>query len=190
LSLTQKELFPNLRLHRDISDYRLSTAVSILWPGLGPGRPDGTGSKISSAWLEKVYERPLVMHAMLFGAAVHMDVLRRPRLSVDNPIRLFHKVQTMRLLKEELKNPDKISLDDAILTALALGTNEVETVANNINKTIRTPFNSPLSSLQWLDVYGSISHTAVHVTAMRSLVSRRGGLDNIQLRGLADVLSL
>jgi hypothetical protein len=54
---------------------------------------------------------------------------------------------------------------------------------------VRSPFNSPLSSSQWLDVYGSIVHVPVHTTAMRSLVNRRGGLQNIQLDSLAEVLS-
>jgi hypothetical protein len=78
-------------------------------------------------------------------------------MSLDNPIRLFHKVQTMRLLKEELKSPDKIPLDDIILAVLSLGTNEVETMMNHAKEPIYSPFNSPLASIQWLDVYGSIA---------------------------------
>jgi hypothetical protein len=127
---------------------------------------------------------------MMFGAAVHMDVLRRPRINLDNPIRLFHKVHTMKLLKEELQSPDKVLLDDVILAVLALGTNEVETMVNNMRYQPRSPFNSPLRSAQWLDVYGSMSGVPEHVTAMRSLVARRGGLENIELDGLAEILSL
>jgi hypothetical protein len=96
----------------------------------------------------------------------------------------------MRLLKEELKSLEKTPLDDMILAILSLGTNEVEIMANNMKGKIRSPFNSPLSSTQWLDVYGGISHIPAHTTAMRSLVRRRGGLENIQLECLAEVLSL
>ncbi len=142
-----------------------------------------------SAWLEKMWARPVVMHAFLFGAIVHMDILRSPRLSLDNPTRLYHKVQTMRLLKEELKNPDKISLDELVLAVLTLGTNEVETMANNIKEKFRSPFNSPLASVQWLDVYGSVTHIPEHTTAMRSVVNLRGGLEAIEVNGLAEVLS-
>jgi hypothetical protein len=130
------------------------------------------------------------MHALLFGASVHMDVLRSPRLSLDNPVRLHHKVQTMRLLKEELKNPEKIPLDEALLAVLCLASNEIETVVNNMKEKIRSPFNSPLASVQWLDVYGSITHIPEHTIAMRSLVGRRGGLEMIELEGLADVIAL
>lgn len=130
------------------------------------------------------------MHALLFGAAVHLDVLRRPRINLDNPIRLYHKVQTMRLLEAELRRPDKMPLDDVILAVLALGTNEVETMVNNARYQARSPFNSPMSSAQWLDVYGSMNSVPAHVFAMRSLVRRRGGLEKIELHGLAAILSL
>jgi hypothetical protein len=171
-----------------IADIGVSTAVTMLWPGF---RVRGNqGRDLSTAWLAKTYQRPIAMHALLFGAAVHMDVLRRPRISLDNPIRLYHKVQTMKLLKEELRNPEKMPLDDVILSALALGTNEVETMVNNTRYQTRSPFNSPLSSAQWLDVYGSMSSVPTHAIAMRSLVRRRGGLDKIELYGLAEILSL
>ncbi|PMD48019.1 hypothetical protein L207DRAFT_505123, partial [Hyaloscypha variabilis F] len=130
------------------------------------------------------------MHALLFGAAVHMDVLRRPRINLDNPIRLYHKVQTMRLLEAELRSPEKMPMDDVILAVLALGTNEVETMVNNARYQARSPFNSPMSSAQWLDVYGSMTSVPAHVFAMRSLVRRRGGLEKIELHGLAAILSL
>jgi hypothetical protein len=131
------------------------------------------------------------MHALLFGASVHLDVLQSPRPLLNNPIRLFHKVQTMRLMSEELKSTEKTlgSLDEVILAVLALGTNEFETIGKNMKEKVRSPFNSPLSSSQWLDVYGSIVHVPVHTTASRSLVNRRGGLQNIQLDSLAEVLS-
>jgi len=129
------------------------------------------------------------MHSMLFGAQVHLDVLRGPNMNVDNPIRLYHKIQTMRLLKQELENPENMRLDDVILVILALSANEIETVANNIKDKIPSPFNSPLTSVQWLDVYGSISHIKAHVIAMRTLIDQRGGLESIKLDGLAEVVA-
>ncbi|PVH80073.1 hypothetical protein DL98DRAFT_419234, partial [Cadophora sp. DSE1049] len=157
---------------------------AILWPGLGPQ------SQMPTAWFRKAWEKPILMHALAFGAIVHMDVLRSPRISLENPLRLFHKVQTMTLLKEEMKNPDGTALDDVILAILALSTNEVETVANHMKEKVRSPFNSPLASIQWLDVYGSITHVKAHTLAMRSVVARRGGLEKIELPGLAETLSL
>jgi len=168
----------------------VKTATSSLWPGLRPRGANGRENQISAAWLEKVTTRPLVMHAMLFGGAVHVDVLRSPRINLNNPVRLFHKVQTMRLLKEELKNPNVSDPDELILAILTLGASEVETMMNNMRLKTRSPFNSPLSSSQWLDVYGSMAHIKEHTLAMRSLVDRQGGLEKIRLEGLAEVLEL
>jgi hypothetical protein len=131
------------------------------------------------------------MHSMLFGAQVHLDVLRGPQVKVDNPVRLYHKIQTMRLLQEELKQPGKICFDDVLLAILALSANEIETIANTIKeKKIQSPFNSPLTSLQWLDIYGSISHIEAHVLAMRTIIDQLGGLEKIELEGLAEVVGL
>jgi len=111
-------------------------------------------------------------------------------MNIDNPVRLYHKIQTMRLLKEELEHPEKICLDDVILAVLALSASEIETVANNAKERVLSPFHSPLKSVQWLDVYGSISHIKAHVEAMRVLIDQKGGLKQLQLEGLAEIVAL
>ncbi len=128
---------------------------------------------------------------MLFGAQVHLDVLRGPRMNIDNPVRLYHKIQTMRLLQEELNKRRNICFDEVILAILALLANEVETIANHIKENkIQSPFHSPLTDLQWLNIYGSISHIEAHVLALRAIVDQHGGLEKIKLEGLAEVVSL
>ncbi|PKK42202.1 hypothetical protein CI102_14752 [Trichoderma harzianum] len=160
----------------------LDHSIRVFWPGF---RPE---SKLTSAWLEKFYTSPIVMHALLFGAAVNVNALRGPQFCNNKPSQLYHKVQTIRLVNEELKSGRKTALDEVILAVLTLGSNEVETIANTRENT-RSPFNSPLSSAQWLNVFGSISEIPLHTSAMNTLVARRGGLENIQINGLAEVLS-
>ena len=161
-----------------------------MWPAFRPHGSSDEQTNIFAAWLLARTSRRVTMHSMLFAAQVHRDVLRGPQMNIDNPIRLYHKIQTMRLLKEELEDPEKSRLDDVILVILALSANEIETVANNIKEKIQSPFHSPLTSVQWLDVYGSISHIKAHVLAMRRLVDQKGGLESIKLEGLAEVLAL
>jgi hypothetical protein len=167
----------------------MPAAISVVWPAFRPHAGFDDLPNIPAAWLLASNSRAVTMHSMLFGAQVHLDVLRGPNMTIDNPIRLYHKIQTMRLLKEELEHPEKICLDDVILAILALSANEIETVANNIKEKTLSPFNSPLTSVQWLDVYGSISHIKTHVLAMRNLIDQRGGLESIQLNGLAEVVA-
>jgi hypothetical protein len=167
----------------------IPAAITVVWPAFRPHEGADDLPNIPAAWLLASNSRPVTMHSMLFGAQVHLDVLRGPNMNIDNPIRLYHKIQTMRLLKEELEHPEKIRLDDVLLAILALSANEIETVANNIKDKIPSPFNSPLTSVQWLDVYGSISHLKPHVMAMRTLIDQRGGLESIKLNGLAEVVA-
>jgi hypothetical protein len=142
-------------------------------------------------WLKRAVQRPMVMFAFLYGAAVHLDILRSPIMGLPESRHLFYKGETIRLLKEELKTSEGSALDDMILTISCLSVHEVETMRNCMNeKNNRSPFLSPLVRAQWLDVYGMMLHVPVHVAAMRSLVTLRGGLDKIEVEGLAEILSL
>jgi hypothetical protein len=165
--------------------------ITYLWPGLRPLGSDGTPNPLSTEWLKRFAQRPMVMFALLYGAAVHLDILRSPIMGLPKSRHLYYKGETIRLLKEELKTSEGSALDDMILTTLCLSANEVETARNcMIEKSNRSPFRSPLARAQWLDVYGMMSHVSAHVAALRSLVTLRGGLDKIELEGLAEVLSL
>jgi hypothetical protein len=97
------------------------------------------------------------MHALLFGASVHLDVLQSPRPLLNNPIRLFHKVQTMRLMNEELKSTEKTlgSLDEVILAVLALRTNEFETIGKNMKEKVRSHSTRPFLALSGLMFMGA-----------------------------------
>lgn len=121
-----------------------------------------------------------------------MDVVHFPNINLDNPIRLYHKVQVLNLLRGELDLPAaaQAPLENLILAVLCLTSNEIETMVLNTRNKITSPFNPPLPSLQWLDVYGSIIHIKEHTLALRDLVNRKGGLEHIELEGLAEVLSL
>lgn len=77
------------------------------------------------------------------------------------------------------------SRDEVILAILILASHEaINRPAGKDN-----PFNSPLKNAQWLNIYSAVSHVREHMDAVLSLVTRRGGLENIKLFGLADVIS-
>ncbi|PMD40393.1 hypothetical protein L207DRAFT_428089 [Hyaloscypha variabilis F] len=165
-------------------------SITVIWPAFRPfGASEGLPN-LPTSWFVASNSSPVAMHSMLFGAQVHLDVLRGPRMNIDNPVRLYHKIQTMRLLQEELNKRRNICFDEVILAILALLANEVETIANHIKENkIQSPFYSPLTDLQWLNIYGSISHIEAHVLALRAIVDQHGGLEKIKLEGLAEVVS-
>jgi hypothetical protein len=53
-----------------------------------------------------------------------------------------------------------------------------------------SPFKPPLGDLQWLDIYATTSFNAAHHMGLYHLIQLRGGLENIELPGLAAVISL
>jgi hypothetical protein len=174
-----------------LADYLPGIGTTYLWPGLRPIGSDGTPNPLSVGWLKRVVQRPIVMYALLYGASVHLEILRSPITGVPELRHLIYKGETIRLLKEQLDTSDGSTLDDMILTTLCLGSNEIETMRNCISeKGSRSPFRSPLVRAQWLDVYGLMSHVTTHVSAMRALVTLRGGLDKIELEGLAEIIAL
>jgi hypothetical protein len=91
-------------------------------------------------------------------------------------------------INRAIKVPSEAATDSLILCVLCMATNKLE---NPLWEDMReSPFGSPLRSLQWLDVYGRLSPHLVHQAGLRQLVSLRGGLEKIELPGLATVISL
>jgi hypothetical protein len=77
--------------------------------------------------------------------------------------------------------------DNMILNVLIMAAADGGTVSMNA---LETPFHAPLRSLQWLDIYGSVSTSPVHLRGLIQLIHMRGGLEMVELPGLGAVLSL
>ena len=58
----------------------------------------------------------------------------------------------------------------------------------NVAEEKRKPFSSPLKTIQWLNVYGNIEYVPEHMKAVLDLVTLRGGIENIEMRGLAETI--
>jgi hypothetical protein len=76
--------------------------------------------------------------------------------------------------------------DNIILTVLIMAAADGGTVSISA---LKSPFNPCLLSLQWLDVYGSVSTSPVHVGGLIHLIRMRGGLEMVELSDLGAVLS-
>ncbi|KAL9098046.1 MAG: hypothetical protein Q9163_006215 [Psora crenata] len=177
--------FPVEVIDRDAREL-VDHSTNYLWPGLLPRASTGCRIPLSTHLLEKIAINKM---ALLFGSSVHRDVLRSPVLTVNNQSGLNHKLQTIRLLKEALKHAKDEFPDEVLLVMMALCTNEVETLTENMKEHPPSPFIQPLRNAQWLNVYGRMSHVEAHVAAILHLVRLRGGLQNIKLAGLAEIIS-
>ena len=126
-----------------------------------------------------------MFHAILFAGSIHLDILRFSKIYPNKPLSLSHKLVVIRKVNECFSDLDVASRDEVILAILILASHEaINRPAGKDN-----PFNSPLKNAQWLNIYSAVSHVREHMDAVLSLVTRRGGLENIKLFGLADVIS-
>lgn len=88
-----------------------------------------------------------------------------------------------------LPNTDQAVCDAVILSVLCMATNRYAG-GPKCHQDMESPFQAPLRSLQWLDVYGRLSPNPLHQAGLSQLVYLRGGLEKIELPGLAAVISL
>jgi hypothetical protein len=100
-------------------------------------------------------------------------------------VSLSHKLVVIQKLNGRLNDPNVASRDEVILAILILASHE----AMNMSAVKETPFNSPLRNAQWLNVYSTIMNVPEHMKAVLELVARRGGLENINMYGLAEVIA-
>ncbi|KAJ5082673.1 hypothetical protein N7532_011716 [Penicillium argentinense] len=83
--------------------------------------------------------------------------------------------------------PAEAVTDSIILCVLCMATNKVEApMWKHVQESV---FQAPLRSLQWLDIYGRLSPHLIHQAGLVQLINLRGGLERIELPGLAAIIA-
>jgi hypothetical protein len=162
-----------------------ATAITYLLPGLVPDVENNAVHPVSKAWLSSGLEHPLLFHAIVFAGSIHLDFLRSSQIYPNKPLSLSHKLVVIQQVNQCLSDPDVASHDEVILAILILASHE----AMNMSASKQNPFNSPLRNAQWLNIYSTITYVPEHMKAVLDLVTLRGGLENIKMFGLAEVIA-
>jgi hypothetical protein len=100
---------------------------------------------------------------------------------------VFFELKSIKMVNEAIQQPSKALSDAVILSVGALVNNRGDELMWDEN--LRSPFQSPLQSLQWLDIYGSLLPNPVHLSGLAQMIKLRGGLEQTELPGLAPILS-
>jgi hypothetical protein len=174
--------FSSLRIASD-----MFVVITYKIPGLFPDdKPTGGTNSVSIAWLGACQKAPLLFHALLFSSSIHLDFIRRSKFISNSPTNLSYKLLIFRLLTELMREGNEPVRDEVILAILELSSHEVMPCTEEK----RNPFQPPLTSLQFLNVYGTIKCVPQHKKAVLDLISLKGGIEEIQLAGLAECLVL
>jgi hypothetical protein len=160
-------------------------AISYLIPGLVPDTANASVHPVSKAWFSSAMEHPLLFHALAFAGSIHLDFLHSAQIYPNKALSLSHKLAVIQEVNKCLNDTDVALRDEVILAILILASHE----AMNISAGKENPFNSPLKSAQWLNIYSAITYVPEHMKAVLSLVELRGGLENIKMFGLAEVIA-
>jgi Fungal specific transcription factor domain len=82
----------------------------------------GVWNPLGTWWLQAAVQDPVLMHATLYDAGTHLDVLSKRPMT---PATLKHKVETIRLVNQRISYSSSGVSPSLIAAVLALGTNEV-----------------------------------------------------------------
>jgi hypothetical protein len=132
----------------------------------------------------------VAFYSFIFAAGLHHAHLHGWRgISRSALILLMsYKTKAISLVNEEPRRLQDIPSDALIVSILILAAHGPKIGQAYSNELIH-PL-SPLSKTQNLDFYGNLDFVDTHMEALRILVSRKGGLDGIELYGLAETIAL
>lgn len=169
--------------------------LSVLWPFLTPDSPNVSGIVANSTWFPLSLTDATLFTAFLFGSLSHQCVRWRNRSIPDGAFKpqdlrtmQMVEIETIKLINEAIQDPARAVSDAVLLSVLCMAHNTSHN--NSQQRANRSPFTAPLQHLQWLDVYGSFPPNLVHIKGLIQMVMLRGGVEKIELPGLASILSL
>ena len=99
------------------------------------------------------------------------------------PQPLTHKLIVIQQLNQALSDSHQALRDETILAILSLASEVFIS-----KKGASSPFNSPLRSLRWLNMYGNSKFVPQHMKAVMDIITMRGGLETLELCGLAELI--
>jgi len=119
----------------------------------------------------------------MYGAATYAQV-QKGILEPSKDVQIAY-TDAIHELNEEMKDPLNACSDENMLAVVIMGNNMMAATPRKG----KLPNQAPLKGLQSLDVYGRLSMVPIHVMGLIKLIEMRGGLQNIQMEGLAATIS-
>ncbi|KAL2811836.1 hypothetical protein BJX63DRAFT_265180 [Aspergillus granulosus] len=157
-----------------------------------PGISTGLNHSFGRSWYSHCLTDSALHSSMVFGAFAH----QRVQSMLGNKLGLFNnsnisrqvmiaQIDSLSKVNRAMQDSAKATSDPMILCVLCLATND-----SPHNRSVgKSPFEPPLRSLQWLNIYGTSSPNPVHQAGLARIIELCGGLNAIKLPGLAAVIS-
>lgn len=145
-------------------------------------------------WLSVANQDPTLFAATLFHALSH----KRTRWIVSGQTNNIFRPQdqhwwnlcymeSVRLLSNAIQDPIYVLTDTIIMSVLIMAYSTGWVVEKKRNTIL--PFQAPLQNLQWLDILGAQVDHSAHVAGLGMLLTLKGGLEKVNVPGVAGVIS-
>jgi len=163
-------------------------ALQISWPNTLPVMSKAGDNPVKSAWLKCALQWPVVFHAFIYATTLHLlCAYDGQELIESGPLmRLSHKIETIKLVNEQLRSLDGPASDALVLAVVILaihGSRDEKEYPK-----VHPP--SPLAFAQNLHVYGNMVADEQHTQAILLLIKQKGGLEAFEVFGMADTMAL
>jgi hypothetical protein len=84
-----------------------------------------------------------------------------------------------------MRDPVLAPTDETICAVMVLACSGADLT---VSRPSRACFNPPLTSMQWLDVYATVNMSEMHFQGLEQLLKIRGGLANLDMDSVADII--
>lgn len=145
-------------------------------------------------WFPLSMKSRTLFTSFLFASMSHQYILwqNNPNTSGDfDPwtLRVMKTVESeaIRLVNQAIQDPAEAISDAILLSVLCLAHNK--TSSSPPKRAFKIPFTAPLQHLQWIEVSASVPTNVIHARGLMQIIRMRGGLENIDLPGLASVVT-
>lgn len=146
-----------------------------------------------SLWNSVAKQDPTLFTATLFYALSH----KRTRWLLSGGIGNIFRPQgqhwwnlcymeSIKLLNRAIQDPAYAVTDAVIMSVLIMAYSTGKVAVKKCNK---MPFQAPLQSLQWLNVFGAQEAHLAHVTGLSKLITLKGGMEKITVPGVTGTIS-
>jgi hypothetical protein len=190
LSQSRTDPFNSLAI-QDMSPFLqrvLDHALVHTWPSTVPAKGSLTlANPVNSAWLQSSLQYPVVLHAFLYAASLHLSMLcKAQEMASTCWLRFDQYRRAIALVNKHIRELEGPPSDALIMAVTTLA------VHGRMGEVSRPECHppSPLATQQYIHVYGQLLPEETHIQGLRMLLRRKGGIDKIETYGMAETLAL
>ncbi|KAH8703988.1 hypothetical protein BGW36DRAFT_286819 [Talaromyces proteolyticus] len=169
-------------------------SASVVMAKMLPSAANTHDPNVSDVWLASAMRSPALLSAFIYGTLSHEFVLDRMQSGAPSKERRQKMIQIMVAENESitrinhaLQDSTAQKTDELLMAVFLMGYSRYDEAAFAPD---RNPHRSPLSDMQWANIYSYLDYDEVHVMGLIRLLEIRGGIDAIELHGLPEMMSL